>query len=118
MGFTSPALDYTEPVISLDAHVIAHPDATYFFRADDDSMCEANIPYNALMVVDRSLEAKSGLIVVAVVDGELFYRRLEKTLNRTRLLPANKNYKPVEITEGTLFEVWGVVKAIVIDKPE
>ncbi|NTS40773.1 MAG: translesion error-prone DNA polymerase V autoproteolytic subunit [Chitinophagaceae bacterium] len=117
-GFPSPASDYQEDSIDINRHIIEHPTATFFFRAEGESMIGAHIPPNALLVVDRALKPKNGAIVVAVVDGEFTVKRLEKKMNSIRLLPENEKYRPIEITEGMSFEVWGVVRAIVIDKPE
>ena len=117
-GFPSPAGDYMEEAINLNDHLIEHPAATFYFRADGESMIGAHIPQGALLVVDRSLKAKNGSIVVAVVNGEFTVKRLEKGLNRMRLLPENPRFKPIEITEEMQCEVWGVVRAIVIDKPQ
>jgi DNA polymerase V len=117
-GFPSPASDYLEDVIDLNSHIIEHPSATYYFRVEGESMIGAHIPPNSLLVVDRALKPKSGSIVVAVVDGEFTVKRLEKGLHYLRLLPENPKFKPIEIVEGMQCEIWGVVKAIVIDKPE
>ena len=117
-GFPSPAGDYMEESIDLNRHIIEHPSATFYFRAEGESMIGAYIPPGALLIVDRALKPKNGSIVVAVVDGEFTVKRLEKKVNGIRLLPENPKFKPLEIMEGMRFEVWGVVKAIVIDKPE
>ena len=117
-GFPSPAGDYMETPIDLNSHIIEHPSATFFVRVEGESMIGAYIPPNALLVVDRALKPKNGSIVVAVVDGEFTVKRLEKGLNYLRLLPENPKFKPIEILEGMQCEIWGVVKAIVIDKPE
>lgn len=117
-GFPSPAGDYMEERINLNDHIVEHPSATFYFRADGESMIGAHIPPGALLIVDRSLRARSGSIVVAVVDGEFTVKRLDRTMNRMRLMPENPKFRPIEITEEMQCEVWGVVKAIVIDKPE
>jgi len=61
-------------------------------------------------VVDRSRTARVGDIVLAVLNGEFTIKTLGKhTSGMPRLLPANKDFKPIEITEEMQFEVWGVV---------
>jgi DNA polymerase V len=61
-------------------------------------------------VVDRSKTPKIGDVVLAVVDGEFTIKTLSKNkAGQARLMPANKEYKPIEITEGMQFEIWGVV---------
>jgi DNA polymerase V len=91
-GFPSPASDYSEDSIDINRHIIEHPTATFFFRAEGESMIGAHIPPNALLVVDRALKPRNGAIVVAVVDGEFTVKRLEKGVNSIRLLPENEKY--------------------------
>lgn len=116
-GFPSPAGDYMETPIDLNKHIIEHPAATFFMRAEGESMTGAHIPSGALLVVDRALKAKHGAIVVAVVDGEYTVKRLSIYLNERKLVPESPNpkFKPIVITEDMQCEIWGVVRAIVID---
>ncbi len=69
----------------------------------------AGIYNDDLLVVDRALEVKDNVIVIAVVDGELLVKRLRKAGERVFLLAEKKGYPPLEITGATEFEVWGVV---------
>ena len=117
-GFPSPAGDYMETPIDLNSHIIEHPSATFFVRVEGESMTGAHIPAGSLLVVDRALTAKDGSIVLAVIDGEFTVKRLEKRLGKMRLLPENPKFRPIEITGEMQMEIWGVVRAIVIDKPE
>ena len=59
-GFASPADDYLEGRLSLDALLIQNKDATFFVRAEGDSMVGAGIFNGDLLVVDRSLTPTSG----------------------------------------------------------
>jgi DNA polymerase V len=79
-GFPSPADDYIEGKLDLNRHLIKHPAATFFVRVTGD-----------LLIVDRSLEAADGNVVVAALDGELMVKRLSKREETIRLLPANTN---------------------------
>ena len=60
-----------------------------------------------LLVVDRSVEPRHGHIIVAALDGGLTCKLLDK--KRRRLIPANKNYRPIVILEGADFSIEGVV---------
>ena len=61
-------------------------------------------------VVDRSKTPNIGDIVLAVINGEFTIKTLGKNKSGApRLLPANKDFKPIEITEEMQFEIWGVV---------
>ena len=108
-GFPSPADDHLEDAIDLNEHLVQHPAATFFVRVQGDSMTGAGIHHGDLLVIDRSLEPKSGSIVVAVIDGELTVKRLQIEDNRIWLMPENPAYPPLEIREGMELVIWGVV---------
>lgn len=106
-GFPSPATDYCESRLDLNELCVKHPAATYFVRAQGDSMIEAGIFPGDVLVVDRSLTAKHGDIVIAILNGELTVKKLE-TRPSLRLVPMNSKYAPVEIPEDTDIEIFGV----------
>lgn len=109
-GFPSPADDYIERLLSLDDLVVRNPAATFLVRVAGDSMSGAGIASGDLLVVDRSVEARSGHIIVASVCGEHTVKYLRRARNGTiHLVPANKAYEPIRITAEMDFEVWGVV---------
>lgn len=112
-GFPSPADDYLEGTLDLNRHLIKHPAATFFVRVTGDSMIGVGIHSGDLLVVDRSLEATDGHVIVATLDGELTVKRLSKQGQTIRLLPANPNYQPIEIQPQQDFEIWGVVTNVI-----
>ncbi|MDA0967688.1 MAG: hypothetical protein O2970_12155 [Proteobacteria bacterium] len=57
-GFPSPADDFMERKLDLNAHLVKHPAATFFVRVSGDSMIEAGIHPDDILVVDRSIERK------------------------------------------------------------
>lgn len=112
-GFPSPADDYVEALLDLNEHLIEHKEATFFVQATGDSMIGAGIQEGCLLVVDRALEAKHGDIVIAVIDGELTVKRLEKRRGKIRLLAENPVYPPIEFKEGQELSMWGVVTSVI-----
>ncbi|EMH2076284.1 LexA family transcriptional regulator [Citrobacter freundii] len=74
MGFPSPAADYVETRISLDQQLIRHPAATYFMRASRSHFREG-ILQGALLVVDASLTACDGSLLICAIDGEFRIKR-------------------------------------------
>lgn len=112
-GFPSPAGDYMEGKLDLNEHLVKHPAATFFVRVTGDSMIDKGIHSGDLLIVDRSLDPKDGNIVIAVLDSELTVKQLEKRKGKLRLLPANKNYEPLEVSEQQSFEIWGVVTNVI-----
>ncbi len=114
-GFPSPAQDYMEEDINLQDMLIPKPLSTFLIRVKGDSMVNASIPDGALLVVDRSLKAVNGKIIVAVLNGEFTVKRLVKTPRTWVLHAENPLYKPILLTEEMDFAVWGVVTRIIID---
>ena len=114
-GFPSPADDYMEEGLDLNEHVIKHPSATYFVKASGDSMIGAGIFNGDLLIVDRSLEASSGKVVIAEVDGQLTVKRLLKLNDSFSLQSENSSYPPIELQEGNEVVVWGVVTHVIHD---
>jgi DNA polymerase V len=108
-GFASPADDHLERELDLNEYLIQHPAETYFVRAKGDSMQQAGIFDKDLLIVDRSLTPRHNDIVIAAVAGELTVKRLVVKLGQPWLYPANPNYKPIAIKEGSELYVWGVV---------
>ncbi len=76
-------------------------------------MKDAGIHSGDMLIVDRSLEAKSGSIVIAVVNGELTVKRLVVENQQVWLKPENADYEPLLITEGMDLYVWGVVAHVI-----
>ena len=112
-GFPSPASDYSEDNIDL-AKLLMPKSSIFCFRAVNDSMIDANIPPDAILVVDKALTPKNYSIVIGVVDGEFTVKHYVKDIKGVRLIAANPKYKPLTITEDMQFQIWGVVTAIVI----
>lgn len=111
-GFPSPADDYIEGQLDLNQYLIDRPAATFFVRVSGDSMLGAGIHPDDLLIVDRSVQAREGSIVIAVLDGELLVKRLrcQPTLQLCSEHPA---YAPITITEAQDFSVWGVVRHVI-----
>jgi DNA polymerase V len=107
-GFPSPAEDSYE-TFDIISHIVRHPAATFFMRVAGDSMSGAGIFDGDLIVVDRSLEAKSGDIIVAILNGEFTIKRLHRNDSRIELIPENPKYRKIVLNEDMELEVWGVV---------
>ncbi len=111
-GFPSPAADYFERTLDLNELCINKPAATYFVRAQGDSMLDGGIFPGDVLVVDRSLQPRHGDIVIATFNGELTVKRLELQ-PQIRLVPMNNNYPAVVIPEGAELEIFGVATNVI-----
>ena len=112
-GFPSPARDYIENSLDLNELMVPHPVATYFVKVEGESMSDANISPGDILVVDRSLDATDGKIVIAVIENELTVKRLKINNGEYWLYPENEKFEPVKIEDWMNFFVWGVVTFVV-----
>ena len=113
-GFPSPADDYLDGEIDLSRYLVERPAATFLMRITGESMRGAGILDGDLVVVDRSVEAKSGHIVVAVCQGEMTIKRLRLLRGGRALLQAeNPDFPEFVIGEEAPAEIWGVVVGVV-----
>lgn len=112
-GFPSPADDYVAEKLDLNQHLMPHQEASFMLRAKGDSMMGANIHDGDLLVVDRSLNATNGCVVIAAIDGQFTVKRLEKKRGKIRLLPANPNFEPIELKDDQELQIFGVVTNVI-----
>ncbi|WP_409260769.1 LexA family protein [Pseudomonas putida] len=108
-GFPSPAADHMDQPISLDELLNLRAPHIYLVRIDGDSMQGAGIFDGDLVLVDRSIEARHGHIVIAAVNGEPLCKRLQHVAGQVLLRSENPRYAPRYIMEGDDFMIWGVV---------
>ncbi|WP_323011522.1 translesion error-prone DNA polymerase V autoproteolytic subunit [Castellaniella sp.] len=108
-GFPSPADDHTQQRIDLNRILIHQPDATFYMRVRGPSMRDAGIEDGDYVIVDRSLEARHGDIVVAVVDSEFTVKTLHRKRGLVRLMAANPTFPNIELRDGQELVIWGVV---------
>lgn len=133
-GFPSPAQDYMDKFIDLNKELVRHPEATFYGRVVGDSMVDAGVNEGDILVIDKALEPKEGDMAVCFIDGEfalkfISFKNPESVTSRQAgkvgvsysildhkelwLLPANRNYRPIHVTEGNDFTVWGVVTYVI-----
>lgn len=108
-GFPSPAEDFMEKKLDLNEYLIKQPAATFFVKVSGYSMKDAGILDGDILIVDRSLDAVDGKIIIGVVNGEFTVKRIIKKGKKIFLQPENESFKPLEITEEMDFIIWGVV---------
>jgi len=110
-GFPSPAEDFQAERIDVLKHIVLHPQATYTLRVRGDSMRDEGIFDGDVILVDRAIKPRHGLIVVAVVDDGYTCKRLWQRGGKLKLQAANPAYPDIIPEDGQTIEVWGVVLA-------
>ena len=113
-GFGAAADDYMERGIDLNEQLIGNKPATFFMRVSGDAMTGAGIFSGDVVIVDRSVKAVSGKVIIAILNGEMLIRRLEKTFNKIRLVPETPRLSPIDVDlSGSEFSIWGVVTYVI-----
>jgi len=110
-GFPSPADDYIEERLDLNKLLIEHPAATFYARVEGDSMIDAGIYHDDILIIDKAKEAKHQDVIVAWINGEFTVKTyyIDSRLGKVYLVPRNNKYLPQEITPEMDFMIWGVV---------
>ncbi len=108
-GFPSPAEDHVEDTLDLNEYMVQRPDSTFMLRVEGESMKNAGIMPDDILVVDRSLKASHKKIVIAAIDGELTVKRLYHRGGLVKLLPENPAYPEIELESDADLVIWGVV---------
>ena len=110
-GFPSPAQDYLTDSIDLNKELIRRKETTFLARVSGNSLMEAGINDGDLVVIDKSLEVKDGDFVVAFIDGEFTLKefRRDEENNCAWLIPHNKQFEPIKVTEENDLMIWGVL---------
>ena len=115
-GFPSPAQDFMELALDFNRDMIKNPLATFYARVKGDSMIDDGINDGDMLLIDRSLSATEGTLAVCALEGEFTLKRIHRDGDKLFLMPANANFKPIEVTADQEFTIWGVVLYI-IKKP-
>lgn len=112
-GFPSPAQDDIEQALDLNEYLIRNENATFIVKANSLSMLDAGIDINDPLIVDRSISAKSGDIVIALIDNDFTVKRLMIDTQfqppKVWLKAENPDYQNIYIEEGQELVIWGVV---------
>jgi DNA polymerase V len=108
-GFPSPAEDHLEEPINLHAYAVRNPAATFFMWVAGSAMAGEGVFNGDLAVVDCSLSAKQGDMVVAEVEGEFTLRRFHRVSGAVHLRSASLNYPTIVVTPEMDARVFGVV---------
>jgi DNA polymerase V len=112
-GFPSPAADFMETNIDLNAALSENPLATFYIRVNGNSMIDAGINDKDVLVVDRSLEPQNNKIAICFIDGEFTVKRIQLETDCLYLMPENSNYQPIKVTEENELIIWGIVTYVI-----
>lgn len=112
-GFPSSAENFTERSLDLNDLLIKNSTSTFYIKVIGDSMINAGINSNDILIVDRSLTPTNNSIAVVRINNEFTVKRIKFEHNKVLLIPENEKYKVTEITGEMDFEIWGIVTFII-----
>lgn len=112
-GFPSPAADFLENNIDLNKELSENPLATFYIKVKGNSMIDAGINDKDVLVVDRSLEPQNNKIAICYIDGEFTVKRILLEKDCVYLMPENKNYSPIKVSEENELIIWGIVTYVI-----
>ena len=88
--------------------LIKHPASTFFLRVKGYSMKNIGILNGDLLIVDRSLEAQPGHIVIAILDGLFTLKKLTYKQNTPYLEAEEPGCPPINLNNCEAIQIWGV----------
>jgi DNA polymerase V len=112
-GFPSPAGDHLEKALSLEDLIVRRPTSTFYVRAEGNAMKKSGIHDGDILVIDRSLNARDGSILIVSLDEEVIIRRLIRQGSRTFLASDDPNLAPIPIGQETNWMIWGVATHLI-----
>lgn len=112
-GFPSPAADFDETKISIDQLVVKNETATFYAKANGNSMIGAGIDDGDILVIDRSIEPTDNKIAVCFIDGDFTIKRIKIEEDCIYLQPENPKFKSIKVTEDNELIIWGIVTYVV-----
>lgn len=112
-GFPSPCSDYAEASLDLNAYLVRHQSASFYFTVETEEMSQIGIYKGDKILVDRSIDAEAGHIVIAVIENEYLLKSLSLRDGLFQLHTNNLSLPMITIERDNDLLVWGVVTAII-----
>lgn len=110
-GFPSPADDFIELSIDINKEYIKNKDTTFFAKVKGNSMINAGIFDDDLLIIDKSLEPQNNKIAICQIDGSFTVKRIKIEKDVVWLIAENDDFKPIKVTAENELMIWGIVIA-------
>lgn len=112
-GFPSSTEDIIGEKVSLDDTLVKNKDTTFYAKVRGQSMINAGLNHDDLLVIDRSLQPADKKIAVCYIDGEFTVKRLRVSGKEIWLQPENPDYPIIKISKDNDFMIWGIVTNVI-----
>lgn len=112
-GKANPVENEIDKIIDLNEFLVEHPAATFFARIKGDTLKDAGINDDDILIVDTVLEPKDGKIVIASVNGDMTVK-IYRFIDGVEYLQSQKDhFMPMKIEPYLEFVVVGVVTKVI-----
>lgn len=112
-GFPSPAMDFMETKVDINTILVKNPKTTFYARVSGNSMINAGIADQDILVIDKSITPADNHVAVCFIDGDFTVKRIKLKKEGLFLIPENENYSPIQVTAEQQFLIWGIVTYVV-----
>lgn len=112
-GFPSPAEDIPHMSLDITTQIVKNPASTFYARVSGSSMIDDGIADGDILVVDKSVTPYDGCTAICFIDGEFTLKHIEIHPDHIMLVPANKEFSPIKVTQDNEFVIWGVVRYVI-----
>lgn len=106
-------LDYKFPAVDLNKLLVKRTASTFFSRVAGDSLQEAGVNRGDVVIVDKSLLLRHNDIAVCFFNNSFTLKFVRRDNNVVWLIPANPDFKPINVVDEDDFRVWGIVTFII-----
>lgn len=114
-GFANVAEDYIEERIDLKEYLITNPLSTFLVRARGNSMEGSRIFDGSLLIVDRSISPGPRSVCLCILNTEFTVKKIRKESGKIFLVPTNRRYPEIPVTEDMDFQIWGVITKVITE---
>jgi DNA polymerase V len=112
-GFPSPAMDFMETKVDINTILVKNPKTTFYARVSGNSMINAGISDQDILVIDKSITPADNHIAVCFIDGDFTVKRIKIKKEGILLMPENENYPTIRVKPEQQFLIWGIVTFVV-----
>lgn len=113
-GEPLPVTDAAEDRLSLDAHLIRNPEASFLVRVRGDALREAGLRDGDLVVMDRAVPPLAGSVVlVADAEGAALRRLARDAAGNLTVAPSEGDPLGGRGRSIQEFDLWGVARWVI-----
>ncbi|PID61241.1 MAG: repressor LexA [Ignavibacteriae bacterium] len=96
----------------VDSSLIKKGKKYFGLKVRGDSMIEDGIFENDTVIIQSQKTANNNEIIIAMVNNETTVKRFRKKNNQIELIPANKDFQNIKISESDDFKILGKVVGV------